>query len=159
NLAANLHRHIETPFTQKLFRAIFPSSHFVIHDPLPAAFEYFDEGAANHTRFCVKESTQGLHFFVWGRSLTSKKTAKKTVKKYPARQTQEAQAACVRLHKIDPERVVFAEQNPAVIDKGVFHNDVIATGYEHLFFVHEEAYVEIDKVLEELQEKATRFLH
>ncbi len=150
NLGSNLHRQIEVSFTHKLLHATFSSSRFVIHDPLPAAYECFDEGAANYSRLSVPHVKKALHFFVWGRSLSSTKEPKK----YPARQTKEAQEVCVRLHQIDPESVLFAQQNPAVIDKGVFHNDVIATAHEQLLLVHEKAYVGTKEVLNALQDKA-----
>jgi 2-methylcitrate dehydratase PrpD len=37
-----------------------------------------------------------------------------------------ASAAVARLHQLDDARTLFAQQNPAVIDQGVFHNDVSA---------------------------------
>jgi succinylarginine dihydrolase len=48
---------------------------------------------------------------------------------------------------------VFAQQNPAVIDKGVFHNDVIAVGNRNVLLYHEEAFLASDTVLQEIQAK------
>jgi succinylarginine dihydrolase len=45
-------------------------------------------------------------------------------------------------------RAVFAQQNPAAIDAGVFHNDVIATGHRDVFLYHELAYVDTPGVVE-----------
>ncbi|MEB0094565.1 N-succinylarginine dihydrolase, partial [Pseudomonas sp. CCI4.2] len=61
--------------------------------------------------------------------------------KYPARQTLEASQAVVRLHGLSEEGVVFAQQNPAMIDQGVFHNDVIAVGNGQVLFYHQDAFL------------------
>jgi succinylarginine dihydrolase len=47
-----------------------------------------------------------------------------------------------RLHGLDPLRTVFAQQNPAVIDQGVFHNDVICVGNGNVLFYHEQAFLD-----------------
>lgn len=143
NLASNLHRAIEVSFTEKVLRAVFSDSrYFTHHQPMPSSFEFFDEGAANHTRFM-----NGLQLFVYGRSLQS--TLRPT--KYPARQTKEAQMAIARLHHVPPKKQLFFQQNPAAIDAGVFHNDVISTGYGNLFLYHEDAFVETNKKIKELE--------
>jgi len=49
--------------------------------------------------------------------------------------------------------VVYAQQNPAVIDQGVFHNDVISVGNGEVLFYHEDAFLETDTVLGQLQAK------
>ncbi|TXH95250.1 MAG: hypothetical protein E6Q72_05275 [Pseudomonas sp.] len=47
--------------------------------------------------------------------------------RYPARQILETcQTVVARLHRLSEARVVYAQQNPAPIDQGVFLNDVIA---------------------------------
>ena len=38
--------------------------------------------------------------------------------------------------------MVYAQQNPAVIDQGVFHNDVIAVGNGNVLFYHEQAFAD-----------------
>lgn len=126
NLLSNLHRSLEVPTTLAYLKKIFNDGrYFVVHDPLPSALEFADEGAANHTRF-----TTGLNLFVYGKSQESTK--------YPARQTLLAQEAIARRHGLN--NTIFLQQNPKVIDQGVFHNDVIAVGHEDLYFYHEEAY-------------------
>jgi succinylarginine dihydrolase len=45
-----------------------------------------------------------------------------------------------RLHRLDPDRVIFAEQSPAAIAAGAFHNDVVAVANEHVLLAHEEAF-------------------
>ena len=147
NLASHLHRSIEANTTMKYLEQLLPKSHFCIHPPLPCCMDYCDEGAANHLRL---ESEEGSYqIFVWGRSEMS--TRKPLL--YPARQTKEAQEAIMRLHKLDPKRVFFIQQNPKAIDAGVFHNDVIATTHKNLFLVHEEAYVDQKKLLKALEKE------
>jgi len=62
--------------------------------------------------------------------------------RYPARQTREAAAAIARLHGLARDRIVIAQQNPAAIDAGVFHNDVIAVGNGNVLFAHEMAFLD-----------------
>jgi succinylarginine dihydrolase len=73
--------------------------------------------------------------------------------KYPARQTLEASRAIARLHGLTDHRAVFAQQNPAAIDAGVFHNDVIAVGNGNCLFYHEQAFLEEARVLADIQER------
>jgi succinylarginine dihydrolase len=62
--------------------------------------------------------------------------------KYPARQTREASQAIARLHGLSPNHTFFVQQNPDVIDQGVFHNDVIAVGNLNCLLYHEHAYLD-----------------
>ena len=58
NLVSHFHRAVEAPTTTRVLRAVFADeSRFAVHDPLPAAAEFGDEGAANHTRFASACST------------------------------------------------------------------------------------------------------
>jgi succinylarginine dihydrolase len=114
---------------------------------LPAAPQFGDEGAANHTRFAVDGETPGLEFFVYGKHGFGGGIAPA---RYPARQTAEAGTAIARRHGLAPTRTVFAQQNPAAIDAGVFHNDVIAVGQGTVLFCHEHAYIDQQAVLAEL---------
>lgn len=148
NLVSNFHRSIEVDYTLQLFKGIFKNPDlFTVHDALPQTLDFSDEGAANHTRFSFSSDKKGVHLFVYGASESLKPT------RYPARQTKLSQETIIRLHKMDKHQVVFAQQNPAVIDKGVFHNDVISTGFLDLFIYHEDAFVNRDLVLYELQKK------
>jgi succinylarginine dihydrolase len=47
--------------------------------------------------------------------------------------------------------LVFAQQNPEVIDAGVFHNDVIAVGNRETLLCHECAFVEQAAVYDQLR--------
>ncbi|NVJ11121.1 N-succinylarginine dihydrolase, partial [Myxococcus sp. AM001] len=64
--------------------------------------------------------------------------------------------AVARLHGLSDDGVVYAQQTPAVIDQGVFHNDVIAVGNGEVLFYHQDAFLDTDKVLAELSDKLAR---
>ncbi len=150
NLANRFHRSIEGPQTSALLRAIFSDDrHFVHHDPLPLGDHFGDEGAANHTRFCSEYGSAGVQFFVYGKVAFDARIP--APKKFPARQTLEASEAIARLHRLDPARVVFAQQHPDVIDGGVFHNDVIAVGNRDVLFFHEQAFFDKTATLDALE--------
>ena len=140
NLVTHFHRALEAPTTTRVLRAIFAdTARFCVHDPLPAAPQFGDEGAANHTRFGEAIDRPGVELFVYGRRGLS---AGPVPARYPARQTREASEAIARRHGLDPARVVFAQQRPDTIDAGVFHNDVIAVGEGGLLLCHERAFVD-----------------
>jgi succinylarginine dihydrolase len=148
NLVAHFHRALETPTTTRILRAIFAdTARFCVHDPLPAAPQFGDEGAANHTRFAVDIGTPGVEWFVYGRHGFGAGIAPA---RYPARQTREASEAIARRHGLDPSRVVFTQQLPEAIDAGVFHNDVIAAGEGTFLFCHERAFVDEAATLDAL---------
>jgi len=148
NLVAHFHRALEAPTATVILRAIFADeTHFAVHEPLPAAPQFGDEGAANHTRFAAQPSAPGVEFFVHGRRGFGSGPAPV---RFPARHTLESSQAIARRHGLDPARVVFAQQNPAAIDAGVFHNDVIAVGHGTTLLCHERAFVDQDAVLSAL---------
>jgi succinylarginine dihydrolase len=148
NLTSHFHRSLEAPTTTAILRAIFAdSAHFAVHDPLPAAPQLGDEGAANHTRFTSDTNAPGVEFFVYGKHGFGGGIAPT---RYPARQTSEASAAIARRHGLAPARTVFAQQSPAAIDAGVFHTDVIGVGQGAVLFCHERAYVDQHAVLADL---------
>ncbi len=152
NLVSNLHRAIEASRTADVFRAILhDASRFVVHDPLPGGLGMADEGAANHTRLAPTHGDGGLHLFVHGRDGT-----KRGPRVFPARQTLAASQAVARLLQLDDDCVCFARQNPAAIDAGVFHNDVIAVGNENVLLHHELAWEDGPKVVRDLRRRFTR---
>lgn len=155
NLNCKFHRSIEHPTTSRVLGAMFANErHFAHHAALPAVAQFGDEGAANHTRFCKGYGEAGVEFFVFGRSAFDSRFPAPS--RYPARQTLEASQAVARLHGLSEAGVVYAQQNPAVIDQGVFHNDVIAVGNGEVLFHHEDAFLDTDKVLAELHDKLGR---
>jgi succinylarginine dihydrolase len=152
NLNCKYHRSIEHPTTSRVLGAMFHDARvFAHHEALPAVAQFGDEGAANHTRFCRSYGEAGVEFFVYGRSAFDSRYP--APQKYPARQTLEASQAVARLHGLSEGGVVYAQQNPAVIDQGVFHNDVIAVGNGEVLFYHEDAFLETEAVLAQLQAK------
>ncbi len=152
NLNCKYHRSIEHPTTSRVLGAMFNDErHFAHHAALPAVAQFGDEGAANHTRFCRSYGEAGVEFFVYGRSAFDSRYP--APQKYPARQTLEASQAVARLHGLSDDGVVYAQQNPAVIDQGVFHNDVISVGNGEVLFYHEDAFLQTDTVLGQLRAK------
>jgi succinylarginine dihydrolase len=152
NLNNKFHRSIEHPTTSRILKVMFASdAHFAHHVALPNCPQMGDEGAANHTRFCSRYGTAGVEFFVYGASGFD--MAALAPKRFPARQTLEASMAVARLHGLSDAHTVFAQQNPDVIDAGVFHNDVIAVGNGNVLFCHQLAFLHQQKVINELREK------
>lgn len=140
NLINGLHRAIEPPATARVLRAVFADeAHFVHHAPLPAVAHLGDEGAANHMRLCSEYGAAGVEVFVYGKAAFAPGPAPR---RYPARQMLEASQAVARLHGLDPPRSLFVQQNPQLIDLGVFHNDVIAVGNAQVLLHHERAFLD-----------------
>ena len=140
NLVSHFHRALEAPTTTRVLRSIFnDAKKFVVHEPLPAAAQFGDEGAANQMRFAAGAATPGVELFVYGRVALDAAAA--APQRYPARQTREASEAIARRHGLDPSRTLFAQQNPAAIDAGAFHNDVVAVANGAVLFCHEHAFV------------------
>jgi succinylarginine dihydrolase len=149
NLQAHFHRSLEAPVTTRVLRAIFAdATHFAVHDPLPAAPQFGDEGAANHTRLVADDGSPGVEFFVHGQAAFDARIARPA--RFPARQTLESQLAIARRHGLAERLTVHAQQRPEAIDAGVFHNDVIAVGSGPVLFCHELAFVDQAAVLAEL---------
>jgi succinylarginine dihydrolase len=135
NLRTMPHRSHEWPATLAQLRLAFASAAFEVHGPVPTAFG--DEGAANHMRLAPAHGEPGAEIFVDGVSGGA----------FPARQHREASRAVARLHRLDPNRVLFAEQSEAAIAAGAFHNDVVAVANERVLFAHEQAFADKDALL------------
>lgn len=152
NLTNKFHRSLEPQVTGRILKAVFNhSDYFSHHTHLPDNEHFGDEGAANHTRLCSNYGESGVEIFVYGRHAFD--GAKPAPKKFPARQTLEASQAIARLHGLGDENVVYVQQNPDVIDQGVFHNDVISVGNQNVLFYHEQAFHNTDAALQEIQQK------
>jgi succinylarginine dihydrolase len=150
NLNNKLHRSFEHVQSARSLRAIFKDErYFAVHDALPSTPSFGDEGAANHTRLCSAHGAAGVEMFVYGRVEFDSSAPAPT--RYPARQTLEASQAVARLHGLDAARTVYLSQNPAVIDQGVFHNDVIAVGNANVLFYHEQALLDEAHALDNLR--------
>lgn len=148
NLVTHLHRAIEAPQTAAVLKAIFNDErYFVHHHPLPMHTRFGDEGAANFMRFCTSHDGEGLEVLVYGEK----------TKIYPARQTKEASDAVFRLHGVKNKMVI--QQNPAAIDAGVFHNDVIAVANGNALLYHEEAFVDTEAAVDEIEKQFGAKIH
>ncbi|WP_271438382.1 N-succinylarginine dihydrolase [Pontixanthobacter luteolus] len=131
NLITMLHRGQEWRDTAAQLKIAFADDrYFAVHDAVPDSFG--DEGAANHMRFAESHGSAGVEVFVYGR----------TGGKFPARQHEQASRAVARLNRVDPQRAVFIEQNPAAIEAGAFHNDVVAVANEKVLFTHALAFAD-----------------
>jgi succinylarginine dihydrolase len=130
NLKTMPHRSHEWPATLAQLRVAFGGEGFAVHEPVPPAFG--DEGAANHMRLAPAHGEPGVEVFVYGVSGGA----------FPARQHAEASRAIARLHRLDPERTLFAEQSEQAIAAGAFHNDVVAVANERVLFAHEQAFAD-----------------
>ncbi|GIU53626.1 N-succinylarginine dihydrolase [Shewanella sp. KT0246] len=158
NLVDKLHRSIEPLTTGNILKATFKDERFFKHHlHLPEHASFGDEGAANHTRLCQDYGHSGVELFVYGQEATNPNAVKPT--KYPARQTLEASQAVARLHQLDEESSVFMQQNPSVIDQGVFHNDVISVGNQNVLFYHEQAFLNTEAKFEEIRSKMNTDVH
>jgi len=150
NLNSKLHRSYEHTQTERTLRAIFNDSrHFAVHAALPPTPAFGDEGAANHGRLCAAHGGRGIEMFVYGRVEFDAHAA--APKRFPARQTLEASQAVARLHGLHDGGAVYLQQNPEVIDLGVFHNDVISVANGNVLFYHEEAFLDEKAALTSLR--------
>ncbi len=142
NLITQFHRSLEPQTTAAALKAIFPDeSAFCHHQPLPAAAPFSDEGAANHIRLGPSHGQPGLEIFVYGRSALA--AGHPVPARFPARQTREASAAIARLHGLHERSTLLLQQNPAAIDAGAFHNDVVAVGNLNVMAYHESAFAAV----------------
>jgi succinylarginine dihydrolase len=149
NLQQMFHRSLEAATTTRVLRAIFADGRrFVVHDPLPGAGQFADEGAANHTR--LSTSRGAVHVFAWGRCAWG---ALPGPQRYPARQTREASQTLARLHRLRPDRCLFPQQEPEGIDSGAFHTDVLAVGTGRFLMMHELAFVDAARLVQDLRER------
>ena len=152
NLTNKFHRSLEPVTTGRILKAMFSDDkHFVHHQHLPDNDHFGDEGAANHTRLCSDYGASGVELFVYGRYAFD--SSKPAPKRFPARHTLEACEAVARLHGLSENGAVMMQQNPDVIDQGVFHNDVIAVGNQNVLFFHEQAFVDTQSKLDEIRRK------
>ncbi|WP_394494634.1 N-succinylarginine dihydrolase [Shewanella sp. ENK2] len=158
NLVDKLHRSIEPVTTGNILKETFKDERFFKHHQhLPEHASFGDEGAANHTRLCNDYGHSGVELFVYGQESTNSNAVKPV--KFPARQTLEASQAVARLHQLDEESCVFMQQNPHVIDQGVFHNDVISVGNQNVLFYHEQAFLNTDVKFDEIRKKMNTDVH
>lgn len=155
NLSSLLHRASEAPTTQAILEGIFANrDHFAVHQALPSVAAFGDEGAANHNRLGRDYGQPGVQLFIYGRDAVGAAQPQR----YPARQTRAASEAVARLNQLNPNQAIFAQQNPQVIDRGVFHNDVIAVSNRQVLFCHAEAFVNQPALMSQLTQKIPGFM-
>ncbi|MFC0336963.1 succinylarginine dihydrolase [Kushneria avicenniae] len=151
NMQSALHRSIEAEQTARTLQAIFRDERYFAHHPaLPATPWFSDEGAANHTRLCAHHGGPGVHLFVHGDPAPDTVAAPQ---RHRPRQTLRACRALARQHGLSDQQTVFAQQHPAAIDAGVFHNDVICVGNGPVLLYHERAFFDERAVLEALRDR------
>jgi succinylarginine dihydrolase len=146
SLLTQFHRSIEPTTTTRILRAIFQDArHFVVHDPLPPAPLFADEGAANFMRLAPTHGHCGIECMVFGRDAARQVDAAR----FPARQTRQACEAVFRLHQVSTAHVF--RQSPVAIDAGAFHNDVVAVAHRDRLLIHEQALSPQARILKELR--------
>ena len=149
NLVSNFHRSIEGENSFRFLKKVFDKKkHFSVYPHLPLTDEFSDEGAANHIRFSTAHSESGLQLFVYGKGKGLKLSSR-----FKPRQDISASKALIRAHCLSENNTVLAMQSLKAIDAGVFHNDVISTGNEELFILHQHTFENQPKVLAELKRK------
>lgn len=150
NLIRQFHRSIEPVETAAALQAIFPTeAGFSHHPPLPASFRFSDEGAANHLRLAPRHGEPGIEIFVFGFDPADREA--KRPARFSPRQSRDAGRAIARRHQLPHERTLFLQQNPAAIDAGVFHNDVISVANEHVLLYHERAFADTPAAIERVR--------
>lgn len=148
NLHTMPHRRIEAPTTERILRRVFADeARMTVHAAIDGP-GLTDEGAANHTRLASGDGP-GTHFFVYGGRADSDVGPRR----YVARQTLAASRAVANVLRVPESRCVFAQQHPDAIDAGVFHNDVISVGNENVLLHHEQAFLDPDRTLAELDRR------
>ena len=155
NLNNKFHRSIEAETTSAVLKAIFQNqTYFEHHAALPQQSLMGDEGAANHNRLCAEYGQSGVEVFVYGQQMLGGLAGPS---RFPARQTREASEAIARLHQLKEANVVFVQQNPDVIDQGVFHNDVISVSNGNVLFHHQSAFLNPSIAFDEIRRKLAKF--
>ncbi|GGK63348.1 N-succinylarginine dihydrolase [Amphritea balenae] len=149
NLLTAFHRSLETSATATHLQRIFSDpSYFHHHPALPAQSDFADEGAANHTRLSESFDKPGINLLVYGRSADNIQPLV-----FPARQTRAACEAIVRQHGLAEANTLLAQQNPEVIDQGVFHHDVIGVGQQNFLMLHQRALLDQKLLISKLKRK------
>lgn len=153
NLNDKFHRASEAPTTEALLRAIFPMSSGLPYTARCPRYRCsaMKGGKPQPPRRRLRRARRAAVY------LRPPAGGEDNPLRYPARQTLEASQAVARLNQVNPRQVIFARQNPAVIDKGVFHNDVIAVSNQQVLFCHEQAFVDQPQLLQQLAQQVSGF--
>ncbi len=148
NLASTTHRSFESVQTTSVLGRVFADpERFVVHEALPAAAAFADEGAANHSRLARAHGDAGVEMFVFGAEAGDPPTLG-----FPRRQSRLASTLVARSHGLAAARTMLVRQSPIAIDAGAFHNDVVAVANESVLFAHQQAFADRDDVRRQLPE-------
>ncbi len=140
NLLSHRHRAQECPETTALLKTLFSDPGcFGHYPPLPVEQQFADEGAANHMRLAASHGSSGVHVFVYGKDMDNPDANQPL--HFKPRATKQGAELIAGHHGLDPALTVFVQQNPEAVDRGVFHNDVIAMSNEYVLISHEKAWV------------------
>lgn len=143
NLVSQPHRALEAAERHTVLATIFGDMRrFDVHPPLQR--ELPDEGAANHTRFCTAFGTPGTEVFTYGRRSEAMGN-NASGERFRPRQSEEASNAVIDQHGVPWETTVTVRQTPAMIEAGVFHNDVIAVGNQRILLIASDAWHGYDR--------------
>lgn len=149
NLSSITHRSFEAAQTRRALMAIFADSdRFCVHDPLPSAAAFADEGAANHSRIAADHGRPGVNVFVYGRDADEPTLSPAG---FPRRQSRLAGELISRSHGHEATNVIFVRQAARAIDAGAFHNDVVSVINESTVFAHEYAFDDPDELYANLE--------
>ena len=156
NLISTLHRSREAQHNYKQLSSVFSDDqHFQIHLPLPPQAGFADEGAANHIRLCDPITGASLNLFIYGKD---NKNSPPT-QRFSSRQSLLACQSIIRHHHLNPKHCLLIQQNPAAIDQGAFHNDVVSVGLNNVLLIHEHAWLNQVHVLKKLQHLTQQWGH
>ncbi len=168
NLVSQPHRALEAAERWRVLAYMFGDMmRFDVHPPLPR--ELPDEGAANHTRFCITHAAEAFQLFVYGRedsgaiaehyvrsrsgegadvahSSPLAQVGAATTRFMPRQLRETSRQVAMRHELLLVPNCYFLRQRPEAIDAGVFHNDVISVGNENVLLVHELAYASCDEL-------------
>ena len=138
NLVSHLHRSLETPTTAAILRAILPGelSSTTTRSPPPA-----NSPTKAPPIIAASAPTPAAP------ASKSSSTARPRQPRRPPHLPPAPNHHRLRIHRPPPSplsrrRTFFVRQNPAAIDAGVFHNDVIAVAHLHVLLYHELAFAD-----------------
>ena len=139
NLFSELHRSMEPAAHTQILQTIFADDqHFVVHDPLPAAWAMRDEGAANHLRLAPSHGAKGIELFTFDSGMPYQPL--EPPHHFPARQSLGASMAVRHRHRLRKDQAFGVQRAMPCIDAGAFHADLVAMGNEDVLIYHQQAF-------------------
>lgn len=138
NLVSKFHRGQDAEYYYYHYLKCLPK--LMIHRPLPSSLTFSDEGAAN----CL--ITNNAMIFVYGMDNTSTITTDVI-----PRQNLIASQVIRKSHGVLENKSYLVKQNPSVINKGCFHNDILGFVVKGTLVFHEDAYLELKDFIKFLE--------